>query len=89
MAGVPHVTFAKAIQRHAACPAADVEAGTLRGVLDGYFALHPEARTYVLDVTPPALKASQTNGSVRFLVVSAGRGVSRSRRLVIAAPARR
>jgi hypothetical protein len=49
LAGVAHVTFAKAIQRHAACPAADVDGGTLRGVLDGYFALHPEARTYVLD----------------------------------------
>ena len=49
MAGVAHVTFAKAIQRHAACPAADVEGGTLRGVLDRYFDVHPDARTYVLD----------------------------------------
>jgi sulfur carrier protein ThiS len=46
---VAHVTFAKAIQRHAACPPADVEARTLRDLLDTYFALHPEARTYVLD----------------------------------------
>lgn len=43
------MTFAKAIQRHAACPAAEVQASTLRGVLDSYFALHPEARMYVLD----------------------------------------
>jgi len=43
------VSFAKAIQRHAACPAADVAADTLRGVLDGYFEAHPAARTYVLD----------------------------------------
>ena len=43
------MSFAKAIQRHAACPAADVAADTLRGVLDGYFQIHPEARTYVLD----------------------------------------
>lgn len=44
-----HVTFAKAIQRHAPCPAADVPGGTIRDVLDGYFALHPHVRTYVLD----------------------------------------
>ena len=43
------MSFAKAIQRHAACPAADVSGDTLRGVLDGYFLIHPEARTYVLD----------------------------------------
>ena len=43
------MTFAKAIQRHAACPAADVAGDTLRGVLDGYFEIHPAARTYVLD----------------------------------------
>jgi sulfur carrier protein ThiS len=43
------VSFAKAIQRHAACPAADVPGDTLRGVLDGYFDAHPDARTYVLD----------------------------------------
>jgi len=43
------VSFAKAIQRHAPCPAADVAGDTLRVVLDGYFQIHPEARTYVLD----------------------------------------
>ena len=43
------VSFAKAIQRHAACPAADIDGDTLRGVLDGYFDVHPAARTYVLD----------------------------------------
>jgi len=43
------VSFAKAIQRHAACPAADVDGDTLRGVLDEYFGAHPAARTYVLD----------------------------------------
>ena len=43
------VTFAKAIQRHAACPPDEIGGGTLREVLDGYFAVHPEARTYVLD----------------------------------------
>lgn len=43
------MSFAKAIQRHAACPVADITGDTLRGVLDGYFELHPAARTYVLD----------------------------------------
>jgi sulfur carrier protein ThiS len=49
LAGVAQVTFAKAIQRHAECPPADVAAGSLRAVLDAYFTLHPAARTYVLD----------------------------------------
>ena len=43
------VTFAKAFQRHAACPPEDVAADTLRGVLEAYFDRHPAARTYVLD----------------------------------------
>ena len=43
------MSFAKAIQRHAACPPADVAGDTLRGVLEGYFEVHPAARTYVLD----------------------------------------
>ena len=43
------MSFAKAIQRHAACPTTDVPGDTLRDVLDGYFQIHPEARTYVLD----------------------------------------
>jgi sulfur carrier protein ThiS len=49
LADVARVSFAKAIQRHAACPPADVAGDTLRGVLDGYFEVHPAARTYVLD----------------------------------------
>jgi len=49
LARVARVSFAKAIQRHAACPAADVDGDTLRGVIDSYFQIHPEARTYVLD----------------------------------------
>lgn len=43
------MTFAAAIQRHAACPPAEVAGGTLRGVLDTYFGLHPAGRSYVLD----------------------------------------
>ena len=43
------VSFAKAIQRHAPCPGAEISGDTLRDVLDGYFRVHPEARTYVLD----------------------------------------
>ena len=49
MASMARVSFAKAIQRHAECPAADIAGETLRGVLDGYFDAHPAARTYVLD----------------------------------------
>jgi sulfur carrier protein ThiS len=46
---VARVSFAKAIQRHAACPPADIGGDTLRRVLDSYFDIHPAARTYVLD----------------------------------------
>jgi molybdopterin synthase sulfur carrier subunit len=46
---VARVSFAKAIQRHAACPAADIPGDTLRAVLVGYFEAHPAARSYVLD----------------------------------------
>jgi molybdopterin synthase sulfur carrier subunit len=49
LAVVARVSFAKAIQRHAACPAADIPGDTLRGVIDGYFGAYPAARTYVLD----------------------------------------
>ena len=49
LAVVARVSFAKAIQRHAACPAADISGDTLRSVLDGYFDAHPAGRTYVLD----------------------------------------
>jgi hypothetical protein len=44
-----HVSFAKAVQRHAECPPAEVGGGTLRDVLDGYFDAHPGVRSYVLD----------------------------------------
>jgi sulfur-carrier protein len=49
LAVVARVSFAKAIQRHAACPAADIAGDTLRRVLDNYFEANPAARTYVLD----------------------------------------
>jgi sulfur-carrier protein len=46
-----HVSLAKALQRHADCPPAEIEGASLRSVLDGYFARHPAARSYVLDET--------------------------------------
>ena len=49
LAVVAHVSFAKAIQRHTACPPAEIAGDTLRGVLETYFETHPAARTYVLD----------------------------------------
>ena len=49
MAVVARVSFAKAIQRHAACPPAEVGGDTLRHALDSYFDIHPAARSYVLD----------------------------------------
>jgi hypothetical protein len=41
--------FTQNIQRHVACPAREVEGGTLGEVLESYFRVHAQARGYVLD----------------------------------------
>ena len=46
---MPHVRFTRNIQRHVECPPRDVIGGTVREVLDAYFAGNPRARGYVLD----------------------------------------
>ena len=46
---MPRVVFTQNIQRHVACPPADVPGGTVREVLDAAFAANPRARGYVLD----------------------------------------
>jgi len=46
---MPKVELAKAFQRHVAGPPEVVAGRTAREVLDAYFALHPEVRSYVLD----------------------------------------
>ncbi len=43
------VSFTTNIQRHVACPDADVAGATVAKVLDGYFSANPRARGYVLD----------------------------------------
>ena len=43
------VVFTANLQRHVACPPADVPGQTLREVLDTVFAANPRARGYVLD----------------------------------------
>lgn len=43
------VVFTPNLQRHVACPTADVPGGTLRTVLDAVFAANPPVRGYVLD----------------------------------------
>jgi molybdopterin converting factor small subunit len=43
------VVFTRNIQRHIACPASEVEGGTVREVLDAIFTGNPAARGYVLD----------------------------------------
>lgn len=37
------------MQRHVACPPVDVAGDTVRAALDAAFAIHPRARSYVLD----------------------------------------
>ena len=43
------VVFTPNVQRHVACPEAEVPGGTVREVLDNVFAANPQARGYVLD----------------------------------------
>jgi sulfur-carrier protein len=44
-----HVEFAAALQRHKACPAQEVVAGSLAGVLEQALAAAPGLKHYVLD----------------------------------------
>lgn len=46
---MPRVVFGSALQRHVKCPPVDVPGTTVREALDAAFAIHPGARTYVLD----------------------------------------
>ena len=46
---MPMVRFTRNIQRHVECPERDAAGGTVREVLDTYFAVHPRARGYVFD----------------------------------------
>ena len=43
------VVFAKAFRRHVECPDELVTGSSLREVMEGYFAMHPGTRSYVLD----------------------------------------
>ena len=46
---MPRVVFTPAMQRHVKCPPVDVAGTTVREVLDAAYAIHPSARSYVLD----------------------------------------
>ncbi len=46
---MPHVVFTQNIQRHVACPPAEVVGVTVREALDAVFAANQRARGYVLD----------------------------------------
>ncbi len=43
------VIFGQALQRHVQCPTVEVSGRTVREALDAAFAVHPSARSYVLD----------------------------------------
>ncbi|MGK4006518.1 MoaD/ThiS family protein [Sorangium sp. So ce1036] len=43
------ITFTRNLARHVACPELVVAGRTVREALEGYFALHPRVRGYVLD----------------------------------------
>jgi len=60
---VARVTFTSNLQRHLDCPPAEMPGGTVREVLDGYFAKWPRARRYILD---------DQNGVQRHVVVFVG-----------------
>ena len=46
---MPRVVFTPNLQRHVACPPADVPGATVRDALEAVFATNPRARGYVLD----------------------------------------
>ena len=46
---MPYVAFAPALTRHGACPAQQVDAGTLDAALEAAFRAAPGLRSYVLD----------------------------------------
>ena len=46
---MPTIRFTQNIQRHVACPTREVEGATVRDLLNGYFQIHEQARSYVLD----------------------------------------
>ena len=43
------VTFTQNLQRHVPCPPRDIPARTVREALEGYFAVEPRLRSYILD----------------------------------------
>lgn len=43
------VTFTENLQRHASVPPVEVAGASVREVMDAVFAIHPQARGYVLD----------------------------------------
>jgi molybdopterin synthase sulfur carrier subunit len=46
---MPRISFTSHLTRHVECPAEPVDGGTVREVLEAYFARHPRVRSYVLD----------------------------------------
>jgi sulfur-carrier protein len=46
---MPRVVFSPAMQRHVKCPPVEVSGATVCDALNAAFALHPSARSYVLD----------------------------------------
>lgn len=46
---MPQISFTVNIQRHIACPSAEVSGSTAREALEEYFATNAAARGYVLD----------------------------------------
>jgi hypothetical protein len=46
---VARVCFTQNLRRHVSCPDEEIAGATVRELMDGYFARHPHARSYVLD----------------------------------------
>jgi sulfur-carrier protein len=46
---MPTIEFTPNLARHVDCPAQSIEATTLAGLLEAYFARHPGVRGFVLD----------------------------------------
>lgn len=46
---MPRISFTQNLQRHVACPSAELAGATVRDVLEAYFAAHPAVRGYIVD----------------------------------------
>ena len=46
---MPRIVFTQNLQRHLACPTAEISGDTVRALLEAVFAMNPRLRSYIVD----------------------------------------